>query len=239
MDNNMAMIQLSFNGEVDNEYPLNKETITIGRKSDNDIRLDNLATSAHHAKITTILNDSFIEDLGSTNGTLLNGNKVTKDILTSGDIIKIGNHEIKYINNEAIPDTDFEKTMIINTASHGLKETQGSEQIHQSVGKIIAEIAATDTGKNNPKKGIIHLNNGINEGHELVLTKILTTLGKPGVQVAAITRRPTGYFLVHIDGGDNGEKPSVNNKTIESTAYQLSHNDKLKIAGVQMTFLLI
>ncbi len=235
----MAMILISFNGKKDNKHPLNKEITTIGRKNDNDILLDNLATSAHHAKITTILNDSFIEDLGSTNGTLLNGEKITKNILANGDIIKIGNHEIKYVNKEAIPYTDFEKTMIINTALHGLKETEGSEQIHQSVGKIIAEISTTDAGQKNPKKGIIHLNSGINEGHELVLTKILTTLGKPGVQVAAITRRPTGYFLVHIDGGDNGKKPNVNNKTIESTSFLLSHNDKVEIAGVQMTFLLI
>jgi len=234
----MAIIQLSFNGKTENKYPLDKETITIGRKSDNDIHLDNLAISSHHAKITTLLNDSFIEDLSSTNGTLLNGKKVTKNILSNGDIIKIGKHEIKYINNNTLSSNDFEKTMIINMTSHGLTETEGSIEIHKSVGKIIAEIASTDTDENSYIKAKIHLNSGVNNGRELSLTKVLTTLGKPGGQVAAITRRPTGYYLIHIDGGDNGEKPLVNNKHIKPSAHPLCHNDELEVAGVQMTFLL-
>jgi len=232
----MATIRISLNGEVVNELQLDKETMTIGRKSDNDIHLDNLAVSNHHAKITTILNDSFLEDLNSTNGTYLNGSLIKKNTLTNGDIIRVGKHEIRYINKEASSSTDFEKTMVINTDSAGLQETEGSKEIDLSVGKIFAEISSTDSGKTSHQKAKIRLVSGANNGKELPLTKVLTTLGKPGVQVAAITRRPTGYFLIHIDGGDNSERPKVNDREIGSKAHPLNNNDVLEVAGVKMTF---
>jgi len=232
----MATIRISLNGEVENEHQLDKETMTIGRKSDNDIHLDNLAVSSHHAKITTILNDSFIEDLNSTNGTYLNGSLIKKNTLFNGDVIKVGKHEIKYINKETNSDNDFEKTMIINTDSAGLQETEGSKEIDQSVGKIFAEITSSDSGKTSQQKAKIRLVSGANSGKELHLTKVLTTLGKPGVQVAAITRRPTGYFLIHVDGGDNSERPKVNDEQIGSKAHPLKNNDVLEVAGVKMTF---
>ncbi|MCW9047188.1 MAG: FHA domain-containing protein [Gammaproteobacteria bacterium] len=232
----MATIQISFNGEVESELQLNKETMSIGRKSDNDIHLDNLAVSGHHAKILTILNDSFIEDLNSTNGTYLNGSLVKKNVLTDGDLIKVGKHEIKYINANTGSANDFEKTMIINPDSDGMQETEGSKEIDQSVGAIVAEITSSDSGKSSQQKAKIRLVSGPNSGRELPLTKVLTTLGKPGVQVAAITRRPTGYFLIHIDGGDNGERPRVNDSQIGSKAHPLSDNDSLEVAGVKMTF---
>lgn len=232
----MATIQISFNDEVVSELTLDKETITIGRKSDNDIHLDSLAISGHHAQIITILNDSFIEDLNSTNGTHLNGSAIKKNVLTDGDVIKVGKHEIKYTNVNAGSKNDFEKTMIINTGAAGMQETEGSEAIDQSVGKIVAEIASSDSAISNQKIAKIRLVSGANSGKELILTKVLTTLGKPGVQVAAITRRPTGYFLIHIDGGDNGERPHVNSVEIGSKAHPLQDNDILEVAGVKMTF---
>lgn len=232
----MATIQISFNGEVERKLQLDKETMSIGRKSDNDIHLDNLAVSSHHAKILTILNDSFIEDLNSTNGTYLNGSLVKKNVLTDGDIIKVGKHELKYLNTNASSDNDFEKTMIINPDPDGLQETEGSKEIDKSIGAIVAEIASSDSGKSSQQKATIRLVSGANSGKELPLTKVLTTLGKPGVQVAAITRRPTGYFLIHIDGGDNGERPKVNDTEIGSKAHLLDNNDELEVAGVKMTF---
>ncbi len=232
----MATIQISFNGELERELPLDKETLTIGRKDDNDIQLDNLSVSSHHANILTILNDSFIEDSNSTNGTYLNGSLVKKNALSDGDIIKIGKHEIKYINENAASGDDFEKTMIINPDSDGMQETEGSADIDKSVNKIVAEIASSDSSSANLQKAKIRLISGANTGKELVLTKILTTLGKPGIQVAAITRRPTGYFLIHIDGGDNGERPKVNDEAIGTKAHPLNNNDTIEVAGVKMSF---
>lgn len=232
----MATIQIMFNGEVLQERELAKETITIGRKNDNDIQLDNLAVSGHHAKILTVLNESFIEDMNSTNGTYLNGSLINKKPLTHNDVIKVGKHEIKYINENAQSGDDFGKTMIINPDSDGMPETEGSAAIDQSVSRLAAEIASSDKGSISQKQAKIRLTSGANMGKELSLTKVLTTLGKPGVQVAAITRRPTGYFLIYIDGGDNTGRPKVNNEEIGSSAHALKNSDEIEVAGVKMCF---
>lgn len=232
----MATIQIIFNGEVLQERELAKETITIGRKNDNDIQLDNLAVSGHHAKILTVLNESFIEDMNSTNGTYLNGSLINKKPLTHNDVIKVGKHEIKYINENAQSGDDFGKTMIINPDSDGMPETEGSAAIDQSVSRLAAEIASSDKGSISQKQAKIRLTSGANMGKELSLTKVLTTLGKPGVQVAAITRRPTGYFLIYIDGGDNTGRPKVNNEEIGSSAHALKNSDEIEVAGVKMCF---
>ncbi len=234
----MATIEISFNGDVVQQLDLNQETLTIGRKNDNDIHLDNLSVSSHHARITTLLNDSFIEDMNSTNGTYLNGTLIKKSPLTHNDIIKIGKHHLKYINENATTGNDFEKTMIINPDSDGMQETEGGTAIDQSVGKIAAEIASTDSGHSSHHSARIRLTSGTNNGRELPLTKVLTTLGKPGVQVAAITRRPTGFFLIHIDGGEGSSRPKVNDIEIGTQAQALVNGDIIEVAGVNMTFLM-
>src|SRR3990170_5185657 len=100
----MAKLVLSMNGVVQGEFELNQERLTVGRKPDNDIQIDNLAVSGKHALIITILDDSFLEDLGSTNGTYVNGKLVKKHALKNGDVRSIGKHELKYINEHATGD---------------------------------------------------------------------------------------------------------------------------------------
>ena len=73
-------------------------------------------------------------------------------------------------------------------------------------------------------------------GRELELTKALTTLGRPGVQVAAITRRAEGYFIVHVDSGKDGDFPLVNGAAIGPQARRLRDNDVIQLAGVKMGF---
>src|ERR1700686_3306455 len=111
----MAKLILSVDGQVLKEYQLSKERTLIGRKPHNDIQIDNLAVSGEHAAIITILNDSFIEDLGSTNGTMVNGKPVKKHFLQNNDVVQIGKHKLKYFNDAptAAAAADFEKTMII------------------------------------------------------------------------------------------------------------------------------
>jgi len=235
----MASLKLIFNGELQQEIQLDKETITMGRKPDNDIPIDNLAVSGHHARILTILNDSFVEDLNSTNGTYVNDTLVKKHALKHGDVIKIGKHELKYINEAATGGDQFEKTMILRPDAAGMKEEEGDQAIEQSVNKIAREIASADTGaKAAVGNAKIRLINGANAGKELPLTKILTTLGKPGVQVAAITRRPAGYFLIHVDGGEGQGRSKVNDQEISAQAHPLHTNDVIEVAGVKMTFFL-
>ena len=124
----MAKLVLSLNGVVQGEYELDKERITVGRKPENDIPIDNLAVSGKHALIITILDDSFLEDLGSTNGPYVNGKLVKKHALKDGDVIAIGKHELKYVNENATAnDDEFEKTMIIKPGSAQIRaETPAS-----------------------------------------------------------------------------------------------------------------
>jgi pSer/pThr/pTyr-binding forkhead associated (FHA) protein len=236
----MAKLILSFNGSVVKEYPLDKEVLTIGRKPDNDVHIDNLAVSGNHAKILTILNDSFIEDLGSTNGTFINDKKISKHALKNGELILIGKHELRYMNANAESGAgDFEKTMIIRPDAAGMPETEeANRDIEKSIGKIAADLASAGTTTTGPGAAKLQLVSGTNAGKELQLTKILTTLGKPGVQVAAITRRPTGYFLLLVDGGKENKSPLVNDVEI-GKQHPLADGDIIEVAGVQMSFNLL
>jgi len=235
----MAKLVLSFNGDVVKDYELDKEILTIGRKPDNDIHIDNLAVSGNHAKILTILNDSFIEDLGSTNGTYIGGNKITKHALQNGESIVIGKHELKYVNaNAESGENDFEKTMIIRPDAKGMPETEEADKdIEKSIGKIAADLATAGTSTSGPGPAKLRLMSGTNSGKELPLTKILTTLGRPGVSVAAITRRPTGYFLIVVDAGKDNNMPLVNDAAIEKQQ-PLADADVITVAGVKMGFFL-
>src|SRR5580765_8772410 len=114
----MAKLILTVDGQVLKEFGLTKERTLIGRKPHNDIQVDNLAVSGEHAAIITILNDSFIEDLNSTNGTLVNGKPIKKHFLQNNDVIEIGKHKLKYFNDAPAQAAtgDFEKTMIIRKA---------------------------------------------------------------------------------------------------------------------------
>ena len=235
----MAKLVLRFNGDFVKEYELDKEVITIGRKPDNDIYIDNLAVSGNHAKILTILNDSFIEDLGSTNGTYINGEKITKHALQNGESIVIGKHELKYENASAESgENDFEKTMIIRPDAEGMPETEEADKnIEKSIGKIAADLATAGSSTSGPGTAKLQLMSGTNSGKELQLTKILTTLGRPGVQVAAITRRPKGYFLIVVEAGKENKMPLVNDTEINKQ-HPLVDGDVIEVAGVKMGFFL-
>src|SRR5712691_5499944 len=113
----MAKLILSLDGQVLREFDISKERMIIGRKPHNDIQIDNLAVSGEHAMIMTILNDSFLEDLGSTNGTLVNGQPVKKHFLQNNDVVEIGKYKLKYLNPQLseIKQPEFEKTVVVRT----------------------------------------------------------------------------------------------------------------------------
>lgn len=113
----MARLVLSLDGQQLAEYNMSKERYTIGRLPDNDIRIDNPAVSGHHALIINILNDSFLEDLNSTNGTYVNGKIIKKHAMQHGDVITVGHHSLRFIDGEADePADEFERTMVIGAA---------------------------------------------------------------------------------------------------------------------------
>ena len=229
----MAKLILSMDGLVLKEISLTKERTTIGRKPHNDIQIDNLAVSGEHAVIVTILNDSFLEDLGSTNGTLVNGQPIKKHFLQPNDVIELGKYKLKYINEapKAAAAADFEKTMVLRP---GMMPKPAAAPAPVAASSTTAMPAAPPPAPAAPaRQGAIQLLSGANVGKELLLTKALTTLGKPGVQVAVITRRPQGYFITHVEGA---KFPVVNGKTLDAQAHPLNDHDVVEIAGTKMEF---
>jgi len=237
----MARLILSFDGKPVKEYELDQEILTIGRKPTNDIHIDNLAVSGTHAKILTILNDSFIEDLNSTNGTLINGQRISKHALHNGEKIIIGKHTLEYVNEaEEAGEGEFEKTMIIRpNANDQPISSETSKKREQSIGKIAAELASSGAaGASSQSEAYLELMSGANSGKRMKITKILTTLGRPGVQVAAVTRRPLGFFLIVVDAGSYEKRPMVNGKEVGTQAHPLKDSDIIEVAGVKMGFYL-
>ena len=133
-----AKLILSMNGVVLQEYVLDKEHMTIGRKPHNEIVIDNLAVSGEHAAIVTILNDSFLEDLDSTNGTLVNGASIKKHFLQNNDVIEIGKYKLKYLNDQKNQSTaaDFEKTMVFRASSRIASATPAKADLSEMTGKL-------------------------------------------------------------------------------------------------------
>ncbi len=261
----MAKLILSLEGSVIREVPLDKERIMIGRKPSNEIQIENLAVSGEHACIVTILNDSFLEDMGSTNGTLVNGNPIKKHILQNNDVIEIGKYKLKYIAEAPAhaPAEDFEKTMILRPSKPAVPKPASEPApaakpsmppptpkpsmpppTPKSVSPAAAPspatkpsapqaaVAATKPGESQALAAVQILT-GPSAGRELDLVKNLTTLGKPGLQVAVITRRPQGYFITHVEGA---KFPIINGKMIDAQAQPLHDHDVIELAGVKMEF---
>jgi hypothetical protein len=246
----MARLILSLDGQVMAEFNMNKERYTIGRLSDNDVRIDNPAVSGHHSLIINILNDSFLEDLNSTNGTYVNGKLIKKHALQHGDVVTVGHHQLRFMDGagaDAEPD-EFEKTMIITpgsaVAAAAAKKAQSIAPVATTAAKPTpapspggrpAPVASGDHPVALPKAKLQVLS-GAFAGRELELNKALTTLGRPGVQVAAITRRADGFFIVHVDSGKPNDYPHVNGSLIGEQARRLQDNDVILLAGVKMGF---
>lgn len=227
----MAKLIVTDSSGVTKDVPLNKERLTIGRAPDNDIALTDKAASGHHAVVITILQDSFLEDLDSTNGTLVNGKQVAKHPLSNNDVISIGRNTLKYQGEGKGDEDDFEKTMILKPGQFGAAFDSNVQKATASAAPVAAPVA--------PMVGKLKVASGPSAGKELVLTKALTTLGRPGEQVAAITRRADGFYIVHVGGHGGGTKrPVVNGKEIDVQAVKLHHNDEIELAGTKMNFLL-
>ena len=235
----MGKLILTLDGQELAQYELEKERYTIGRLADNDIHIDNMAVSGHHALIINILKDSFLEDLNSTNGTYVNGKLIKKHALQEGDVITIGRHALKYMSGKpaaAAGDADdFEKTMIIRP---GTKSQTGVPSM-DSVNKAISDAGGAPIADGKAAalpRAKLQVLSGSFAGKELELNKALTTLGRPGVQVAAVTRRADGFFVVHVESGQGQGFPTVNGKDIGAQATKLADNDVIELAGVKMGF---
>lgn len=257
----MAKLVLSMDGLVLKEIPLDKERISIGRKSHNDIQIDNLAISGSHAAIVTILNDSFLEDLDSTNGTYVNGLPVKKHFLQSNDVIEMGKFRLKYLAEPVARDTaEYEKTVILrpedmprqsdHNGSKGAADAAQAGRMPSGISSLVqaTQVAGVATGSADATSvgldafgekpvpvAAIHVLSGVNAGRLIPLTKTLTTMGKPGLQVAVIARCSRGYEITQVEGSNLA---LVNGQAVGAQAQLLNDRDVLELAGVRMEFLL-
>ena len=219
----MPKVIVSIDGVVIKEVQLTKDRTTLGRRPYNDIVIDNLAVSGEHAVIQIAEGEAILEDLNSTNGTYINGKAIKKQPLQNNDSIEIGKYKIRFHSDQT--GAGFDKTMVIKPGSApraGLSPTASPAPAAPALGDTTAGGTAS-----------IRVLSGAAAGREMALVKIVTTIGKPGVAVAAITRRPAGFVVAHVDGA---ESPTVNGTPIQADPVFLKNGDLLELAGIQMQF---
>lgn len=227
---------LKFKGTVIAEFPLDHEETTIGRKSDTTIHIDNLAVSSLHARILKIGKKVILEDMGSTNGTLVNNQAITKHILKHGDVISIGKHTLNFVvladasesEPATEPESDMDKTMIISASAR-------AEMLSESTASAAAAMTL----------GVVQYLSGPLMGKTVELKSSLTSIGKGdncklpvkgmlvGKQAAVITRRPSGYHITYLEGMS---KVKVNGETISGTPKTLEDSDIIELSDVKMQF---
>jgi hypothetical protein len=207
----MARLILTHDGAVIREYKLEKERTTVGRKPHNDIHLEDPTVSGDHA-VFLKLQHIYVEDLGSTNGIILNGKRVTKRQLNHGDVVRIGRHEFKFVDDKA---GQFDKTVMISNPPPVTKPEPVSAA----------------------KSGVVKVLNGPKSGEQILLNKPYTTLGSPGVQVAVIAKRGSNFFLMPMSGvGEKNNPPRLNNQPIGAQSKSLKSGDVIEVAGTKLQF---
>jgi pSer/pThr/pTyr-binding forkhead associated (FHA) protein len=211
----MPKMIVSIDGVVIKEVQLTKDRTTLGRRPYNDIVIDNLAVSGEHAVLQLVGSEVFLEDLNSTNGTYINGKAVKKQLLQNNDVVEIGKYKIRFQGDVATG--GFDKTMVIKPGS-----------------PIMPAMAPQASAEPAPMKAAVRVLNGAAAGREVALVKVVTTIGKPGVAVAAITRRAQGYVVAHVDGA---EGPKLNGTRVHTEPVVLQNGDQLELAGIQMQFI--
>lgn len=336
------------NNEMD-EYDFDVEikTITVGRRSTNDVCVPHLSVSGNHCKITVSDTGSKIEDLNSTNGTYINGRLISRQVLNDGDDIVIGKARLTFLQPDvAISSAEgndvnrIDQDSIIEHADHAhdeqpltlaqkaalhrkqsasdtpdsesefagdyyepdeseiaamiepagdLASTPTSQQSDTVASTAVAdEIADQENSKSSERSdlsgmsaaavsagaagaagetgsitsgvsqgdsesvthsldseperdasgAVIEIKNGAKSGQVLPIDKPVTTLGRPGIQIAAIMKKPQGYFLMHIESEDHSDRPKLNDSMIGDDPVMLNSGDSLNVAGIDVQFML-
>ena len=217
----MAKIIVSLDDNLIKVVPLNKDRMTLGRRPYNDIVVDNLAVSGEHAALQVIGHDYFIEDLNSTNGTYINEQKVKRQILKNGDTIEIGKYAIRYVQDGVSTQSVGQNATDISFDETNAPPVEEKRQLFEQTKFAEAYVA-------------IKILSGASMGKELPLVKIVTTIGKPGEAVIAITKRPKCYMVAHVEGAT---RPSLNGVSFGIDAVPLKNGDLFELAGTAMQFI--
>jgi len=222
----MPKMIVLIDGVVIKDVQLTKDRTTLGRRPYNDIVIDNLAVSGEHAVVQMTDGQVFLEDLNSTNGTYVNGKAIKKQLLQDGDSVEVGKYKIKFVNDA--PAKSFEKTMMVKASAGSLAPAVAPTPLTLPVPASLEAHAGTDA-----LRATIKVLSGAAAGREVPLTKVVTTIGKPGVAVAAITRRQRGFVVHHVEGAGN---PTLNGASIGAQPMALRNGDLIELAGTQMQF---
>ena len=214
----MPKLIVSIDGVVIKEVTLAKDRTTLGRRPYNDIVVDNLAISGEHAVLHLIGGDVYLEDLNSTNGTYVNGRAIKKQALEQNDIIEVGKYKVRYLAT-AGSENAAPVRATVPPAPSGPIPLSSAPTVQSPLGGGTAGVA------------VIRVLSGSGAGRELSLQKVVTTIGKPGVAVAAVTRRLHGYVVAPIDGGT-----VLNGEPLGSEAVALQDGDVLELGGTRMQF---
>ncbi len=212
----MPKIVIMMDGNVIKEVKLSKDRTALGRRPYNDIVIEHLAVSGEHAAFFLQSGEVFVEDLNSTNGTFVNGRAIKRQQLQHGDSLEIGKCKIRF-ESEA----DFEKTMVVRTARFA------------PAAPVAPGPVAPAPAVHEPR-GCIKVMTGPAGGREMALTKVVTTVGKPGISIAAITRRQQNFVVHYVEGPD---RPLLNGVILGAEPVALKHGDQIELAGTQMQFL--
>lgn len=247
----MAKMTISIDGVAIKDIELTKERTTLGRRPYNDIVIDNLAVSGEHAVFVVRNQQVEVEDLNSTNGTYVNGKAIRHEELQPGDVLEIARYRITFeglapqgagskelnamLSAYSVPRTPAPQPFAIPPAAAprpaaSAPQYAAPDFVHTNLSSTAGNIAAGAEAT-----GRIEVLNGPAAGREMALVKVVTTLGKPGVAVAAITRRADSYLLSMVEGHT---APTINGQPLGDTPVELRHQDQIELAGTQMRFLL-
>ena len=213
----MPKITVMMDGAVHSEVTLTKERTTIGRRPYNDVVIENLTVSGEHAVLLMNGNQVTVEDLHSTNGTYIDGKAVKKQLLRYGDVMDMGKYKVKF---DASVEDDFDKTMMYKPRAAA---PVAPAAVVPPVALTLPEL-----------RGSIKVLSGAAAGREMALTKVVTTVGKPGVSVAAVTQRRHNFFVHHVEGND---RMTLNGTVVGEEPVVLKHGDRIMLAGTEMQFL--
>ncbi|MFV0679262.1 FHA domain-containing protein [Ottowia sp.] len=219
----MPKLIVSIDGIVVKEVQVTRERSTIGRRPYNDIVIDNLAVSGEHAVIHLSSGQASLEDLGSTNGTFVNGKAIKKQVLSHDDIIEVGKYKIKFLNEDG---ASFSTGLAappepIPATSEALAPSLGADTTPAVVSQAVER----------PRVRVL---TGTASGREMLLTKVVTTIGKPGLSVASIIRKPHGCELSHVEGDIIA---TVNGVSVQGAPTALKNHDQIELGGIRLEFL--
>ena len=222
----MAKLIIKFNDVVIDQIVLKQGDMNIGRRPGSDILLDNLSVSGSHASIFTIGEDSFVQDLNSTNGTFVNNKRIAKHHLENGDTVMIGNHTLTYLNENAAKNApNLAKTVILSA--------QKQDDIVAQVAK--ASRPEPSKAQEPAKQGSLFILSGANNGKRIDLTMATTNLGRAGKRAGVIARNGNRFVLLP---GDDGQSPKLNGTKVGNAGEELKNGDLIEIADARMQFYL-